>query len=348
MYHWQICYEKSRMQLRPRAVIVPKITESLKSVKFTSMPRRVKTSLNASRTEVETEMRSSKRIKTELIESVESPYFKTEDIKIKVEDEVKEMQSPKETTNHRIVSSPYFNRKVKTENLDSPSKVSAKEETVKEEISSQVSTNTVSPRKPRSPKKERVIRKEPENWKTLFDKIQEFRQNNVAVVDTMGCERLADSAEGDKVKIDMRGLESKSSFDNRSSGTKLWCRFSSPLRQRIRLPQKPFRTWKAILAVWRLIPFSLWKMILWTSILAKSDSIIAKSCTYCAPPYQNSYSLDQISKRNRQDFERAVWFRCTRYNRRARVFTRCWAKDGVPLYASCMGKVGPSSHIPVY
>jgi hypothetical protein len=48
-------------------------------------------------------------------------------------------------------------------------------------------------------KKERTIRKAPENWQSTFEKIREFRRNNVAVVDTMGCERLADGEEGDKV-----------------------------------------------------------------------------------------------------------------------------------------------------
>ncbi len=36
-------------------------------------------------------------------------------------------------------------------------------------------------------------KKQPENWQTVYDKISAFRQSNPAPIDTMGCERLANS-----------------------------------------------------------------------------------------------------------------------------------------------------------
>lgn len=46
---------------------------------------------------------------------------------------------------------------------------------------------------PNSRRKQRIIRKEPENWKEMFEGIKIFRMNHTAPVDTVGCERLANS-----------------------------------------------------------------------------------------------------------------------------------------------------------
>ncbi|TPX35352.1 hypothetical protein SmJEL517_g02208 [Synchytrium microbalum] len=57
---------------------------------------------------------------------------------------------------------------------------------------------TSTPKK-RTPIKTPVKRNPPDNWKEIYDLIKVFRDANPAVVDTMGCERLGDDTQSEKV-----------------------------------------------------------------------------------------------------------------------------------------------------
>lgn len=60
----------------------------------------------------------------------------------------------------------------------------ARKRSVKEELGSSSSPGVV--------KKSKYATKEPVGWETTLDRIREFRMQNPAPVDTMGCERLAE------------------------------------------------------------------------------------------------------------------------------------------------------------
>lgn len=76
---------------------------------------------------------------------------------------------------------------VKTKRVKTEVKVEKQEQQVSESLI------VKKERKPKVRRKDSKPILPPENWEIVFDKLEAFREVNKAAVDTMGCERLADS-----------------------------------------------------------------------------------------------------------------------------------------------------------